>query len=411
MNPRQTGNSSPSTRPTQARPPSPPIGQSKRRGRTPKLCVESESESDSDSASPLQACRLPARRGSSRSATSTATDSEEDTWQDSFMQPSWGLGRAFLDLEAESTSASETDDATEPSGDECSVDWFLETRPRAPRKRPRVNLRLAASTDRRTEVVCPASKRPRRQPPRDTSQTAVASPASSHQLPTRRSERLQRIRGRDDWALDLRALRHNINQLFRGLRSNSNSHGLANRLRRVVRDAYLMGYCRHRVAPDAWGHLLQVTGSRAFHLRNMIIKTEQRWEKAAAPLDLPPLATPKYGSQCDEGLSDTSEGSTSAATDSDTPDDQNPEAVCSHSNSRSQSGQANSQDTEEAWRCALDETQCSWSTPNSQPWLSMVLADTNSVDRSSSGSSKSSPAPLDSCRRMQFPNTCPYPCV
>ncbi|BBM13233.1 regulatory protein ICP22 [pteropodid alphaherpesvirus 2] len=410
MNPQQGAPVSAATHPSEPRPPSPPIGHSKRRCKTPKLYVESDSDSDASlTAGPRAACR-----GSSQSLASTSSDSDEgSSGRAPVKRPYWGAGRAFLDLEAESTSDSDADDATEPSGDECSVDWFLETRPRMSRKRRRVNLRLAASTDRQAEVVCPAFKRPRRQPSQEPSQETPTLPASPPQPHTRRSERLQRIRGKDEWDLDLRALRHNINQIFRGLRSTPISHGLANRLRRVVRDAYLMGYCRYRIAPDAWGHLLQVSGSRAFHLRNMVSKVEQRWEKVAVPMDLPPLAAPKYGPRCDEGQSDTSEGTTSAATDSDTPDDSSLDVERPGGNSRPQSEQSDSQgtDLDEDWMRAHECGQGEWDTPNpnSQPWLSVVLADTNSVGRSSEGSAKSAAAPHDSCRRMQFTEACPYP--
>nr|SBO07881.1 Transcriptional regulator ICP22 [Human alphaherpesvirus 1 strain 17] len=241
----------------------------------------------------------------------------------------------------------------------------------------------------------------------------------------RRSVRQAQRRSSARWTPDLGYMRQCINQLFRVLRVARDPHGSANRLRHLIRDCYLMGYCRARLAPRTWCRLLQVSGGTwGMHLRNTIREVEARFDATAEPVcKLPCLEARRYGPECDLSnleihLSATSDDEISDATDL--------EAAGSDHTLASQS------DTEDAPSPVTLETpeprgslavrledefgEFDW-TPQegSQPWLSAVVADTSSVERpgpsdSGAGRAAEDRKCLDGCRKMRFSTACPYPC-
>ncbi|QPO25194.1 regulatory protein ICP22 [Bovine alphaherpesvirus 2] len=251
---------------------------------------------------------------------------------------------------------------------------------------------------------------------RDSENTLTPSGASNDaevQTLPRRSSRLAQVRGYDEWNLNLCGMRRDINQLFRVLRSAPNPHGSANRLRQLVMDAYLMGYCRHRLDPDVWGHMLQVSGSRAFHIGNTIAKVERQFPTSNAPHVLVPLTAKRYGPQCDGDVSDidvdTSEESDTSEFTDEASGGFDVEVGCDDEVS---SQSYVSPNTETKLGCESDNID--WGTPSqgSQPWLSVVVADTDSSDTAHAyySSSRGSPKNNDECRKIKFHGLCPYPC-
>ncbi|ADO13840.1 regulatory protein ICP22 [Saimiriine alphaherpesvirus 1] len=97
-------------------------------------------------------------------------------------------------------------------------------------------------------------------------------------------------------------MRRDVNVLFRWLRGAPEPRGSANRLRRLVIDAYLMGFARHTLFPDLWGLLLQVGGRRALRLARVVARATSRHPATSTvgPAELPPLCGTAYGPACDD---------------------------------------------------------------------------------------------------------------
>ncbi|AWY10634.1 US1 [Human alphaherpesvirus 1] len=392
---------------------SPPLGTRKRKRPARPLSSESEVESETALESEVES--------------ETASDSTESGDQEEAPRiggrraPRRLGGRFFLDMSAESTTGTETDASVSDDPDDTS-DWSCDDIPPRP-KRARVNLRLTSSPDRRDGVIFPKMGRVRST--RETQPRAPTPSAPSPNAMLRRSVRQAQRRSSARWTPDLGYMRQCINQLFRVLRVARDPHGSANRLRHLIRDCYLMGYCRARLAPRTWCRLLQVSGGTwGMHLRNTIREVEARFDATAEPVcKLPCLEARRYGPECDLSnleihLSATSDDEISDATDL--------EAAGSDHTLASQS------DTEDAPSPVTLETpeprgslavrledefgEFDW-TPQegSQPWLSAVVADTSSVERpgpsdSGAGRAAEDRKCLDGCRKMRFSTACPYPC-
>ncbi|ARS01697.1 regulatory protein ICP22 [Macacine alphaherpesvirus 1] len=330
------------------------------------------------------------------------------------------VSEADLESVSEVTSGlgSDTDSepASEDSGDELQSD-----RP----QQIRINIRLVSSPDRRAGVVFPESRGTRSSPGTDTP------PSELSELSGTRAARDAERPARDEWNLDLRYMRRGINRTFRLLRRSSDPRGAADRLRRLIRDCYLMGYTRRRLEPSMWSRMLQVGGDRASGLRNTIARVVERVgdEGEILPLPLSPLRY--HGAACDRSRADTGDDDDSRPGFSDLDTSGDSDATLeSDSEGAPPSGPldppapgmpdvptrgpsrgdahgslASRLETEFA---AFDWT----SDEGSQPWLSSVVADTSSAERrrgDSPGPRRDRDAP-GSCRRMRFPTTCPYPC-
>ncbi|AFR32504.1 regulatory protein ICP22 [Leporid alphaherpesvirus 4] len=239
--------------------------------------------------------------------------------------------------------------------------------------------------------------------------------AAAHAHP-RRSCRLAQARKASEWQLDLYGVRHNVNQLFRAINSSPNPHCGANRLRKVIVDVYLMGYCRKRLKSNMWGHLLQVSGDRAFRAANRITKVERRFSPGELPERLSPLNTRLYGPLCDGEVSDsdvhTSDESDDARSLRGEEDDVSDATGQELSDATMAGGELSSASTASSPRLGVEErlsqefSDFDWtaSSQSSQPWLSVVVADTNSSDEQCTVPSSGG------CRKMMFGSSCPYPC-
>lgn len=395
------------TTPVNHAPPSPPQGSRKRRRPVLPSSSESEGKPDTESES---------------SSTESSEDEARDLRGGRRRSPRELGGRYFLDLSAESTTGTESE-GTGPSDDDdddASDGWLVDTPPRKS-KRPRINLRLTSSPDRRAGVVFPEVWRNDR-PIRAAQPQAPAQSSGDRAAAPRRSARQAQMRSGAAWTLDLHYIRQCVNQLFRILRAAPNPPGSANRLRHLVRDCYLMGYCRTRLGPRTWGRLLQISGGTwDVRLRNAIREVEARFEPAAEPVcELPCLNARRYGPECDVGNLETNGGSTSDDEISDATDSD--DTLASHSDTEGGPSPAGRENPESASGGAIAaRLECEFGTfdwtseEGSQPWLSAVVADTSSAERSgipAPGACRATEAPEreDGCRKMRFPAACPYPC-
>ncbi|AAU88126.1 regulatory protein ICP22 [Cercopithecine alphaherpesvirus 2] len=320
------------------------------------------------------------------------------------------VSEADLESVSEVTSGlgSDSDSDSDGSADE----------PRAGRPQPiRINIRLVSSPDRRAGVVFPESRGTRSSP--GTEPPPSERPDGSERRATRASEGHHP----DEWSPDLPYLRRSINGMFRLLRRGINPRGAADRLRRLVRDCYLLGYTRHRLEPGMWPRMLQVGGGQAARLRNVIENVVLRAGDAGEILPMPPSPREHHGVACDR--SDASDAASDDDSrlgpgDDDTPDDSDAtlESASDDERAAAPPGAASGGPPEEnapgsvASRLRREFVAFDW-TPEegSQPWLSSVVADTSSAERRRGDS----PGPCreretGGCRRMRFSTTCPYPC-
>nr|AHM96109.1 regulatory protein ICP22 [Papiine alphaherpesvirus 2] len=341
-------------------------------------------------------------------------------------------GMYFIDDEAEEVSEPESEPETETefeSVSEVDLESVSEItsglgsdsdsdsdgsadEPRAGRTQPiRINIRLVSSPDRRAGVVFPES--------RGTRAGAGADPPPSER-PDGSGRRAARAaaerRGSDDWNPDLPSLRRSIDATFRLLRRGVNPRGAADRLRRLVRDCYLLGYTRRRLEPGAWARMLQVGGGRALRLRNVIERVVLRVGDHGEILPTPPspsedhsVASDRYRSDASDddgrlGPSDPDDSDATLASESDSEDE--------HGTASDALPAANAPGSL-ASRLEREFAAFDWtSEEGSQPWLSSVVADTSSAERrrgDSPGPCREREVP-GGCRRMRFPTTCPYPC-
>ncbi|AIA09554.1 regulatory protein ICP22 [Macacine alphaherpesvirus 1] len=403
--------------------------------RTKRRCVPVPSLSDSDTESDCSSGVVIPGGGNAGSAPSSRRPRARGS-------PRVAGGMYFIDDEAESGSEPESEAETEAdfesvseadlesvseltsgvgsdtesdSSSECSGDELREDQP----QQIRINIRLVSSPDRRAGVVFPESRGTRSSPGTE------APPPERRNTPERRSPR---ARG-EQWELDLPYMRRSVNHMFRLLRRSADPHGAANRLRRLIRDSYLMGYTRRRLEPGMWSHLLQVAGGRAFRLRNVIEKVVSDVGNEGDILPLPPSPREHHGVACDHGHTDSGDDDDHLGlSDPDTPDDSDatlesdaegaapsaPGGLMTSSGTGATGGalpaRAPGSLTSRLERefAAFDWT----SDEGSQPWLSSVVADTSSAERrraDSPGPRREKDTP-GSCRRMRFPTTCPYPC-
>ncbi|ARS01772.1 regulatory protein ICP22 [Macacine alphaherpesvirus 1] len=325
------------------------------------------------------------------------------------------VSEADLESVSEITSGLGSDTESEPAS-EGSDDELRSERPR----QIRINIRLVSSPDRRAGVVFPESRGTRSSPGADPPQSERLD------LSGERAARAPERRARDDeWNLDLRYLRRGINRTFRLLRRSADPRGAANRLRRLIRDSYLMGYTRRRLEPGMWGRVLQVGGARACRLQSLIAKVLDGVGDGGEILPLPPSPRRHHGAACDRAHADTSDIDTAddsdATLESDSegappsgPDDPTaPRDATGAPNAPADGPSRGGAQGSLASRLEREFAAFDWtSDEGSQPWLSSVVADTSSAERrrgDSPGPRRDRDAP-GSCRRMRFPTTCPYPC-
>ncbi|ARS01997.1 regulatory protein ICP22 [Macacine alphaherpesvirus 1] len=419
--------------------------------KTKRRCVPIPSLSDSDTESDCSSAvvtpgggdagsargsRRPRARGSPRVAggmyfiddeaeSGSEPDSEPETEADLESVSEADLesvSEADLESVSELTSGVGSDTASDSSS-ECSGDELREDRPR----QIRINIRLVSSPDRRAGVVFPESRGTRSSP------GAEAPPPEGHPRSERRAPRTRNER----WELDLPYMRRSINQMFRLLRRSADPHGAANRLRRLIRDSYLMGYTRRRLEPGMWSHMLQVGGGRAFRLRNVIEGVVSDVGDEGGILALPPSPREHHGVACDHGHTDSSddddrlglsdpdtiddsdatlESDAEGATPSGSEDPMTPSGTAANGAPRGVATDgASAADAPRSLTSRLEKEFAAFdwtSDEGSQPWLSSVVADTSSAERrraDSPGPRREKDTP-GSCRRMRFPTTCPYPC-
>ncbi|AHM96328.1 regulatory protein ICP22 [Papiine alphaherpesvirus 2] len=338
-------------------------------------------------------------------------------------------GMYFIDDEAEEVSEPESEPETETEfesvsevdlesvseitsglGSDSDSDGSADE-PRAGRTQPiRINIRLVSSPDRRAGVVFPESRGTRSSPSADP--PPLARPDSSG---PRAARAAAEGCGSDEWNPDLPSLRRSIDGMFRLLRRGVNPRGAADRLRRLVRDCYLLGYTRRRLEPGVWARMLQVGGGRALRLQNVIERAVLRVGDDGEIMPMPPspsedhgVASDRYRSDASDddgrlGPSDLDDSDATLASESDSEDDGTASGTLPAANAPGSL----------ASRLEREFAAFDW-TPEegSQPWLSSVVADTSSAERrrgDSPGPCREREVP-GGCRRMRFPTTCPYPC-
>ncbi|AMB17026.1 ICP22 [Macropodid alphaherpesvirus 1] len=194
-------------------------------------------------------------------------------------------------------------------------------------------------------------------------------------------------------------LQQNINQLFRFLRDKPNGRGRIDRLRDVVIDIYLMGYERRRLDPTGWGVLLQTTGHRTDAVRDDIGGVECLVGVPGPTDSLRPLAGKSYGQCGSGGVPETSDIDSDAST-----------VVVNTKGRWKTSGNAARLDEETRVGSPLRDSPRRGELDASpsmatQPWPSMVVADTDSTDLWSQSTGQTFPVFKDTkgCCEIQFP--------
>ncbi|QOD40147.1 ICP22 [Macropodid alphaherpesvirus 4] len=193
-------------------------------------------------------------------------------------------------------------------------------------------------------------------------------------------------------------LQQTINQLFRVLRNSANATTQADRLRDVVLEAYMLGYSRRRLDTSGWGALLQTTGLRGAVDQNAVESVERQHGGSGPTESLSHLLGKTYGVCKTGGDTELSDVDSEAST-----------IVTRPKRARKTSKMAAPLDEESRMGGPSSDLSARRSvdfspSTSTQPWPSMVVADTDSTDPWSQGSGQ--PYPVfktnKGCCEMQF---------